>query len=326
MAVFRSWSIRRRIFDHPNERSSHITPTPSGSGLVIAVTVLGVYIAASLIIPYEISWGIVSGASLIVIVSWFDDLFSVPITWRLLVHSAAAITVIVLHGFVSEVPLPYSEQSLKLGWVGSVITFCWILWLINSYNFMDGIDGLAGVQAITAGAGWLVVGLFLGTPSIYLLGGSLTITSIAFLFHNWPPARIFMGDAGSAFLGFMFASLPLMVDSETSLERGHYFVAGVFFVWLFVFDTLITLLRRVFRREKVWQAHREHLYQRLVLSGYTHRRVSVLYGIMTLITATASVLWLTNPHWFPTYIVLGLILIFSVFLLTLCWKRNCLFG
>jgi UDP-N-acetylmuramyl pentapeptide phosphotransferase/UDP-N-acetylglucosamine-1-phosphate transferase len=170
---------------------------------------------------------------------------------------------------------------------GSIATFFWIVWLTNAFNFMDGIDGLAGMQAVAAGIGWLVVGKISGFESVSVLGGILAFSSLGFLLQNWHPAKVFMGDVGSAFLGFSFAVLPLIAEREAANDNSTLSflpLISVSVVWLFLFDTISTFSRRLLKGEKVWQAHREHIYQKLVISGYTHRFVSVLYGATSVLT------------------------------------------
>jgi UDP-N-acetylmuramyl pentapeptide phosphotransferase/UDP-N-acetylglucosamine-1-phosphate transferase len=138
---------------------------------------------------------------------------------------------------------------------------------------MDGIDGIAAGQAFIAGIGWMLLGKILGQPAIVVLGMAIAASNLGFLFHNWPPAKIFMGDVGSAFLGFTFAFLTVWC-SRTSPRLAE---LSILFVWPFVFDSAFTFFRRLGKRENVFAAHRSHLYQRLVQSGLTHGQVSGLY-------------------------------------------------
>jgi UDP-N-acetylmuramyl pentapeptide phosphotransferase/UDP-N-acetylglucosamine-1-phosphate transferase len=179
--------------------------------------------------------------------------------------------------------------TLELGAAGAVVTFVWIVWLINAYNFMDGIDGIAGVQAVTAAAGWMAIAWFTGSGIAFWLAGGILFSTLGFLVHNWPPATIFMGDVGSAYLGFSFAVMPLLATIGDSSDVLLPVAAGLL-VWFFIFDTVVTMVRRVLRRDKVWRAHREHFYQRLVRSGWPHAKVSLLYGILAL-AATVSVVY-----------------------------------
>jgi UDP-N-acetylmuramyl pentapeptide phosphotransferase/UDP-N-acetylglucosamine-1-phosphate transferase len=152
----------------------------------------------------------------------------------------------------------------------------WIVGLCNAYNFMDGIDGIAAAQAIVAGAGWAWLGWRGGDAMTALAGALIAGASLGFLFFNWPPAKVFMGDAGAAFLGFTFAALTVLALTQ-SLERA---AAGALFVWPFLFDTTFTLVRRLVRGENVLRAHRSHLYQRLVARGWSHARVTMLYAAL----------------------------------------------
>ncbi len=326
VAGFRVWTIKRGVLDHPNERSSHVTPTPRGGGLVLALVVLVAYSAGGYFIGYQLSAGFLIGAILVVAVSWLDDVFSVSFAWRLIVHSIAAVTVVYSCGSIDTISSPFGGEAIQLGWFGPIITFCWILWLINAYNFMDGIDGIAGVQAITASIGWLVIGLRMELPAIYVLAGTLSFAAFGFLLHNWPPARIFMGDAGSAFLGFVLAALPLMAQQNSPNSPSPWLLIAIALVWLFVFDSIVTFLRRVARRERVWQAHREHLYQRLVRSGYSHRTVTVFYGIISLIISALSVQLFFSENRFTGKWILGLLAAGAACVVGLCLKRKCLSG
>jgi Fuc2NAc and GlcNAc transferase len=274
---FRSWGVQKKFLDIPNERSSHSEPVPNGAGIVIVVICLVTYIPISLLVTGTFSWGYFLGASLIALVSFLDDRYSVPFLWRLLVHSIAAVLLIADQDTWHGISM---LGSLQLGIMGEVLTFIWIVWMVNSYNFMDGIDGLAGLQAVIAGLGWMLLGLMLGMPALYLFSGVIAISALGFLVHNWTPANIFMGDVGSAFLGFTFASLPLLARNMATYAWDLLPIAAVLFVWFFLFDSVITLVRRAFRGKKIWIAHREHLFQRLVSSGMTHRQVTAIYGFL----------------------------------------------
>lgn len=271
------WSEKNEVFAIPNERSSHTEPMPLGGGIVIVIICLIAYVGISRYLPGTFSWGFFSGALMIALVSFVDDIHSIAFPWRLLVHSLAAILLILdvdtWHG-ISML------GHIKLGNFGYILTFLWIVWMVNSYNFMDGIDGLAGLQAVIAGLGWLVLGYILQMPAIFLFSGVIAVASLGFLIHNWNPAKIFMGDVGSAFLGFTFAALPLIARERASKNPDLLPIAAVLFVWFFLFDSVVTILRRAVRREKIWQAHREHLFQRLILSGLSHRRVTTFYGVL----------------------------------------------
>ena len=280
VASYRRWTIKQNFLKVPNERSSHNEPTPHGAGIVIVIICLLTYVPISLLATGTFSWGYICGAAMIALISFLDDIRSISFPLRLLVHCAAAVLLIAdtetWHGITML-------GNFKFGNWGYVITFLWIVWMVNSYNFMDGIDGLAGLQAVVAGLGWLCLGIIMGMPVIFLFSGVIAAASLGFLVHNWNPAHIFMGDVGSAFLGFTFAALPLMARTSVNKSPDLLPIAAVLFVWFFLFDSMVTILRRAIRGEKIWVAHREHLFQRLVSAGFSHRSVTILYGVLALI-------------------------------------------
>ncbi len=289
--IFRRWSRRREFFDIPNERSSHTAPTPRGGGAVIALVSLIFYAVYTIFFSDSFCWGYFSGALLIAAVSWLDDISDISFVWRFLIHAAAAVLAVISAGFFEEVNLPFFQQ-IRFGEFGAILTFLWIVWLTNAYNFMDGIDGIAGIQAVTAGIGWLIIGEFLGFHDIAFFGGVIACASLGFLFHNWQPAKIFMGDVGSAFLGYTFAVLPLLAKNKAAANFSVLPCVAVGLVFLFVADTVLTFFRRLFRGEKVWQAHRRHFYQQLVIGGYSHRAVALFYGFVSFIIIGAMFFWI----------------------------------
>lgn len=305
VAAIRRYTQRNQILDIPNERSSHTQPTPRGGGLaIVGVTLLGLLLHLAVNPPFVATrpfCGFFVGAMLIALVSWIDDLRSLPHRLRFGIHALAANLVILTVGTFDVVALPFLGH-LELAWAGIPITFLWIVGLTNIYNFMDGIDGLAGSQAVTAGLGWAVLGWINADPLVAHLGALLAITSLSFLWHNWPPARIFMGDVGSAFLGFAFATVALLPKQANAQLA----VSGILLLWPFLFDATYTLLQRLRRGENIFAAHRSHLYQRLVIVGYSHRSVTLLYtGLATIgmILAYSFAIGYPLAHWL---IVIGL--------------------
>lgn len=321
--AYRDWSRKRGIIDFPNARSSHETPTPRGGGLVVVVVCLVFYGGICCFYPAAFSWGYLAGAALIAVISWLDDVYTVSSLWRFLIHGLAAILIIADRGSFSEISLPGLSGPIGLGSVGPVLTFLWIVWLVNAYNFMDGIDGIAGTQAVVAGAAWTAVGWLTADPVLMIFAGVVTTASLGFLIHNWQPARIFMGDVGSAFFGFTFAALPLMAGVRGAKLSAYMPLAAVVFVWFFVFDSLLTLARRAIRGERVWNAHKEHLYQRLVSAGFTHSSVSALYGVMTMIVSVIVLLAITYPGRFDQA-VLPVIFVVTMVFLIFCAKKRAL--
>lgn len=318
--MYRRWTIKQNFLKVPNERSSHNQPTPHGAGIVIVIICLVAYLPIAVVVTGTFSWGYFGGALIIALVSFLDDVRPISFPLRLLVHCAAAALLIsdteTWHGITML-------GNLKLGNWGYVLTFLWIVWMVNSYNFMDGIDGLAGLQAVVAGIGWLCLGVIMGMPMVYLFGGVIAAASLGFLVHNWNPAHIFMGDVGSAFFGFTFASLPLMARTSVIKSPDLLPIAAVLFVWFFLFDSMVTILRRAIRGEKIWIAHREHLFQRLVSAGFSHRSVTILYGVLASILCLSVLISVRfrdeiGLAMFPVVIVLTSVI------LVLCFKKKVL--
>jgi Fuc2NAc and GlcNAc transferase len=267
----RTWA-QIRLLDVPNERSSHVQPTPRGGGLAIVAAVLG---GTAVYATWSGTWAAlgpyVAGGSSIAAISFLDDLRGVAWSVRLLAHTLSALLAVVAYTGWSGAALPLAAPTPA---IGTAVSLLWIVGLTNAYNFMDGIDGIAASQAVVAGGGWLCIGLLLGRPEVAVTGALVAGASAGFLYHNWPPARIFMGDVGAAFLGYTFAVLPLLAGAADP----RVLLAGLLLVALFIFDTLFTFVRRLLAGEAVLRAHRSHLYQRLTRSGATHGAVTLGYA------------------------------------------------
>lgn len=275
--------------DVPNERSSHSVPVPRGSGLVIAAVCLSGFLAAYIIsgeYPYLV---FLCGGAAISLIGWLDDLYSMPRTARLLVQTIAALYVIYSLGFFDYVSI--GSHDLFLGLPGIVFTLIWFIWVINAFNFMDGIDGIAGTQALIAALAWGAFGFMTGSQGIILISVMVAGASAAFLYHNWQPAKVFMGDVGSTFLGFIFAVLPLFALYESRLPRGFVPLFAAAVLWPFVFDTVFTFIRRLLTvKSEVFNPHRTHIYQLLVATGRPHQKVTIIYGFITFVLALAAVI------------------------------------
>jgi UDP-N-acetylmuramyl pentapeptide phosphotransferase/UDP-N-acetylglucosamine-1-phosphate transferase len=281
----RWYSLRGRLIDVPNERSSHTRPTPRGGGLGIVVVVLGG--ATLLAFQQPTLWSYIVAGGLIAAVSWRDDVTSLSNRVRFGTHLLGAVIVVVAGGWMEQIRLPLIG-IVSLGWTGFPLTLFWLVGMTNIYNFMDGIDGIAGTQAVVAGAGWCFLGVLVNNEVVAWLGLVVAGGSVGFLIHNWAPAKIFMGDVGSAFLGFTFGWLGVIA---TRTDAGLA-IPMVLVVWVFLFDTGLTLIRRLQRRENIFTAHRTHLYQRLVIAGQPHAKVTLLYGGLALLgIGTAWLAW-----------------------------------
>lgn len=257
-----AWLRRRQIMDHPNERSSHSLPTPRGGGLaVISVVILAwAYVGPPGILA------VLAPAAGLAVVSWLDDLKGLP-AWGRLAAQIVAVAAVLAFWPLERGPflgglLPDFLDTLAAG-------LLWV-WFINLYNFMDGIDGITGVETVTLGTGAALVASVAGlNVEAFLCAATIAAAAMGFLWWNWSPARIFLGDVGSVPLGFLLGGLMLYLAS-----RGQPLAALVLPAY-YLADATITLIRRALRRERVWQAHREHFYQKAVDGGRSHASVSL---------------------------------------------------
>lgn len=296
--MVRQYALRTNLLDHPNARSSHVRATPRGGGLSIVIAaLLGTVALWSLgWIGGDVCIALVVGGGMIAGVGFIDDRKGVPVRIRLLVHLSAALLAVLLLGGFTRVEM--GQSLLHPGIGGTIFMTFGVVWSTNLFNFMDGIDGLAGTQAVTMLAGMGVVALVSGAP-----GGSFSLiwlfaaATLGFLVWNWPPASIFMGDVGSGFLGYVIAVIAL-VDGRDSLASltGWLILGGPF-----ILDATFTLFRRVARGEKASEAHRSHAYQWLSRRWKSHRPVTVaLLVLNTLCLLPVALLanrWVEQSGW-----------------------------
>lgn len=268
---------RFHILDHPNERSLHARPTPRSGGLaILAVIALGLVLIGWRFDQTEnLSWLLLS-MLLVAVVSFVDDRHHVPIIVRLLMHLIAA-AVLLWGGFSLRIfELPGFGLSLPAV-PAALVSLIFVVWMVNLYNFMDGMDGFAAGMAVIGFGAFALLGWWAGNSSF--MWSSLIVAAAAsgFLMFNFPPARIFMGDVGSSTLGLMAAAFSLWGARDHVIP----FWASVLVFSPFIMDATVTLLRRLWRREKVWQAHKTHYYQKLVQAGWGHRKTVLFeYGVM----------------------------------------------
>jgi UDP-N-acetylmuramyl pentapeptide phosphotransferase/UDP-N-acetylglucosamine-1-phosphate transferase len=305
--MIRRYAQQRQIMDHPNERSSHSIAIPRGGGVAIVILVL----AAGLWSASGAGWSrslvyIFSGA-IVAWLGWRDDVESLSPQTRFAVQGIVAAISIFGLGYFKVVTIPMFGD-LQLGVIGIIITFLWIIGLTNAYNFMDGIDGLAGGVALSAGIGWMWLSSNMHNTLAFWVALAIAASSLGFLGHNWSPAKIFMGDVGSTFLGYSFAVLPLISADKS----GDALMIGTLLMWTFIMDAGVTFIQRLIKRENVFAGHRSHLYQRLIDAGYKHETISSLYILLTLLAGILSFAWSQGNQTAPPLIFLGLPLIWIV--------------
>lgn len=318
VAAMRRWAPRWGLLDLPNERSSHARPVPRGGGAsIVAGTAIGVaLLATGPSVSSSWSWIAVTSA-VVAFLGWRDDVASLPVAVRLLVQVGAAAVVIAAAGHIRLVALP-AGNVLDLGRLGLPLTLVWIVGFTNLFNFMDGIDGLGASQGLVAALGWMLIGGLHPLTPASIVGTALSAACLGFLLHNWMPARIFMGDVGSLFIGFILAVLPVGVGGGTPPGG---FLPGLLLVWPFVFDGGFTLIRRLLRGENVTRPHRSHIYQRLVVTGLSHGTVTTLYIGLSLVGLGSAIAlsrgWSSASTW-----VFGAVPASAVLLLFLAFTRE----
>jgi Fuc2NAc and GlcNAc transferase len=282
-----AWLLRHspvsRLLDQPNSRSSHSAPTPRGGGLsIVAVTIAGAVLLCSMgKLSLEPAVALVLGGLCVAAVGFWDDMRSAPIAVRMSVHVGAALLAVYCLGGASS--LRIGGHLVDLGTAGSVLMVLAIVWTLNLYNFMDGIDGLAASEAVfvlLSGAG---LALILGGASPVEVAAPLIAGAacLGFLVWNWPPASIFMGDVGSGFVGYAIAVFAIESSRSGAVNIYAWLILG----GVFLVDSTLTLFRRLLRGERVYQAHRTHGYQWMARRWGSHRRV-------TAAVVFVNVLWL----------------------------------
>ncbi|WLH47919.1 MraY family glycosyltransferase [Pseudomonas beijingensis] len=253
----RRYALAKNIIDVPNARSSHTVPTPRGGGVAIVVSFLAVLpiLAFFNLLIWSVAWALLLSGGAVAVLGFLDDHGHIAARWRLLGHFTASAWALFCLGGLP--PVIFFGFELKLVWAGHVLAVFYLVWMLNLYNFMDGIDGIASVEAICACLGACLLYWVGGFKELIALPLVLAVAVAGFLYWNFPPARIFMGDAGSGFLGITLGGLSLQAAWVSS---------NLLWVWLillgvFIVDATFTLIRRLLRGDKVYEAHRSHAYQ-----------------------------------------------------------------
>lgn len=257
----------RKMLDIPNERSLHTEPTPRTGGVALMT---GIFSGWMLLTQFW-AWWIVLPALGLFILSLVDDVRSLSVNTRLLGHFSAAL-------------LLWSGAAFAWIWLLPVLLF--IVWMTNLYNFMDGSDGLAGGMALFGFSFYGIAGLLGGNEAFAMLNFSIAAAALAFLFHNFPPARVFLGDSGSIPLGFLAAAFGVW-----GWQRSYWpFWFPLLVFSPFVADATVTLLKRTLRGKEITQAHRGHYYQRLVKMGWGHRNTAIAEYVLMLLAGASALM------------------------------------
>ena len=258
----KNYMIKKSLVAMVNERSSHTVPTPHGGGIALSITwFLGlVYLYFSSEIESNLFYALLCG-TIISIVSFFDDIYELSPKIRLIAQTVVAISGLYFLGGFST--LTFGIFDIENPILTNIFAFFMIVWFINLYNFLDGINGYAGSEA-----------LFLALAGFILFGGNhflvLAVATLGFLYWNWNKAKIFMGDVGSTLLGYNIAIFTIYYANQ---EVTNFWIWIILFS-VFWFDATLTLVRRKLNKEKLSQAHKKHAYQRLTQSGWSHYKAT----------------------------------------------------
>ncbi len=257
------------VLDYPNSRSLHSVPVPRIGGLGLLGGVISTWLAFSVEIPVTVWLGI----SLLIFISFIDDIWHLPIWCRLWVQGIVAAGLSI--AFLLD----------TYGWITVICMVGALIWMSNLYNFMDGSDGLAGGMTVIGFGYYGLTAYLAGSYDFAVINFSIAAAALAFLVHNFYPARIFLGDVGAIPLGFLAAVLGILG-----------WLDDIWSIWLplmifspFIVDATVTLIKRLLRGERIWQAHREHYYQRLVQSGFGHRNTALAAYVLMLAVGGSAV-------------------------------------
>lgn len=275
----RRLAIKAELLDHPNSRSSHSIPTPRGGGVAIVISFTAIMLGLNLAgyVPGTFTAALMGSGLTVAFIGFVDDQRPIPARWRLLAHIAAAIwTIFVLGGIP---PVPMLGVAVDLGWFGLALATVYVVWMVNLCNFMDGIDGIASIEAITVALGGALCWWLATSTPHWFIPVAFAACVVGFLIWNYPPARIFMGDSGSGFIGLVLGLFSLWTAQE---------VPQVFWCWfillgVFMVDATTTLVRRFRLGEKIDEAHRSHAYQYASRRLGSHLRVSLGVAVINLL-------------------------------------------
>ena len=300
------------IIDVPNERSSHTIPTPRGGGLSISLSILIAIVVLAVLdyLPIEIAIGLGGGGLVVSIIGWLDDHKHIPALWRAFFYLLTAAWLLYWINGVGMIE--FGNITYQPGIVGNLLTIVGITWLVNLYNFMDGSDGLAALQAICTGLMAATLLLISGGNGLAIISLVVVFASAGFLVWNWPLAKIFMGDVSSCLLGFIFAGLAVYGDKLTDVSLFIWFIL----LSVFIMDATLTLIKRMLTGERWYSAHRAHAYQRLIQLGVSHSRlawaVMVINVCLLWPVACVAYKWQTLSFYLAIFVVIFMFVLWSL--------------
>jgi Fuc2NAc and GlcNAc transferase len=276
--VLRRYALHKSLLDIPNGRSSHTIPTPRGGGVAIVISYLAalVWLLSAGLVGRDLFLAMFGAGALIAALGFLDDHGHIAARWRLLGHFFAAAWALFWLGGLPAINV--FGMTLAPGLDVNVLAAFYLVWLLNLYNFMDGIDGIASVEAICVCIGAAIIYALSGFATLIWLPVLLACAVAGFLIWNFPPARIFMGDAGSGFLGIMLGCLSL----QAAWISSQFLWVWLILLGVFIVDATVTLIRRLVRGDKVYEAHRSHAYQFASRRFGKHLPVTSAVGVINL--------------------------------------------
>ncbi|MBX3455610.1 glycosyltransferase family 4 protein [Ferrovibrio sp.] len=309
LPVLIEWLRQRAMLDLPNERSSHVIPTPRGGGIAVIAAILVTGLPWITVQQADLPGLMLAAAAALALLSWFDDrLRGLPVSLRLGGQALAVILVLGLLPAEARV-LPAPLQAWLPLWLERLLCFLAWLWFTNLFNFMDGIDGISGVE---------MAGIGLGLAACYALAGYgiapaglaliIAAAGLAFLRSNWSPAKVFMGDVGSVPVGFLLGGLLLQA------ALSGLWAAALILPLYYWCDATITLLKRLLRREKVWHAHRQHFYQQGSRKLGGHAPVAAKIAALNALLILLALLAQLGPRPWAEFAALALGLLLTLLL------------
>jgi Fuc2NAc and GlcNAc transferase len=277
--ALRKYALSRSLLDIPNARSSHQLPTPRGGGVAIVLSFLVALPFLGFIgeVPWACLIAVLGAGFSVAIIGFLDDHGHIAARWRLLGHFSAALWA--LYWLEGLPPVSILGSNINMGWIGNVLAALYLVWMLNLYNFMDGIDGLASVEAVCVCATISLIYYIAGFGGLIWLPALLAVAVIGFLYWNFPTARIFMGDAGSGFLGMVLGVLSI----QAAWQAPQLLWAWLVLLGVFIVDATFTLVRRLLRGERVYEAHRSHGYQFASRQYGKHAPVTLVVGAINLL-------------------------------------------
>ena len=264
--LIRRYTLKKNLVDVPNNRSSHSIPIPRGGGLSIVIIFL-VSISFLDSLSMEIYFALLGSGLIIASIGFWDDLGHIAARWRLLTHLLASLWV--LYWLVDISEFQFLSVSLDLGWLGMSVVVFFLVWLLNLFNFMDGIDGIAASETIFVTCSGAYFSWLNGFENLTFISLILAASTTGFLILNWSPAKIFMGDVGSGFLGMIIG-----VIAYANILEGISVWLWFILLAVFLVDSSVTLLRRILKREKWYEAHCSHAYQHAARK-WGHKKVTI---------------------------------------------------